>query len=164
MTFPVIAITLLTDQHPPDPVSGGAFGPNAVSDTGDSDTVNRPGDGDGGPEVAVMEKKLYEMQAELCKTLSNPKRLEILDILKERQEISVNQLAEMLEIPKANTSQHLAVLRQAGVVNTRKDGINVYYSLKSEKISEACSLTRQILLERLQDHVNLSDLIQKTAD
>lgn len=111
----------------------------------------------------AMEKKLYEMQAELCKTLSNPKRLEILDILKEREEISVNQLAELLEIPKANTSQHLAVLRQAGVVNTRKDGINVYYSLRSAKISEACSLTRQILLERLEDHVSLSDLIKKNG-
>ena len=115
-------------------------------------------------EVVGMDKKLYEMQAELCKTLSNPKRLEILDILKEREEISVNSLAEMLEIPKANTSPHLAVLRQAGVVNTRKDGINVYYSLKSAKISEAGSLTRQILLERLEDHVNLSDLIRKTGD
>lgn len=115
-------------------------------------------------EVVGMEKKLYEMQAELCKTLSNPKRLEILDILKEREEISVNSLAEMLEIPKANTSQHLAVLRQAGVVNTRKDGINVYYSLKSAKISEACSLTRQILLERLEDSVSLSDLIRKTGE
>ena len=87
-----------------------------------------------------------------------------MNILKEHKEISVNQLAECLAIPKANTSQHLAVLRQAGVVNTRKDGINVYYSLRSEKISEACSLTRQILLDRLQDHVNLSDLILKTGD
>ncbi len=109
-----------------------------------------------------MEKKLYEMQAELCKTLSNPKRLEILDILREREEISVNDLAELLEIPKANTSQHLAVLRQARVVNTRKDGINVYYSLRSDKISEACAITRQILLERLEDQVNLSDLIKKS--
>jgi len=111
-----------------------------------------------------MEKKLYEMQAELCKTLSNPKRLEILDILKERQEISVNSLAELLEIPKANTSQHLAVLRQAGVVSTRKDGINVYYSLRSNKISEACALTRQILLERLEAQAGLTDLIKKSSD
>ena len=111
-----------------------------------------------------MENKLFEMQAELCKTLSNPKRLEILDILKECKEISVNSLAELLEIPKANTSQHLAVLRQAGVVNTRKDGINVYYSLRSAKISEACSLTRQILLDRLEDQVTLSDLIKKGED
>ncbi|MBK7770818.1 MAG: winged helix-turn-helix transcriptional regulator [bacterium] len=111
-----------------------------------------------------MDRKLFELQAELCKTLANPKRLEILEILKEHSEISVNELAELLEIPKANTSQHLAVLRQAGVVATRKDGINVYYSLRSTKISEACSLTRQILLERLEANVGLSDLIRRGGD
>ena len=40
------------------------------------------------------------------------------------------------------------------------DGINVYYSLRSSKISEACSLTRQILLERLEDQVGLTNLIR----
>lgn len=108
-----------------------------------------------------MDRKLFELQAELCKTLANPKRLEILEILKEHREISVNELSELLEIPKANTSQHLAVLRQAGVVATRKDGINVYYSLRSTKISEACSLTRQILLERLEANAGLTDLIRR---
>ncbi|MBU0741788.1 metalloregulator ArsR/SmtB family transcription factor [bacterium] len=103
------------------------------------------------------------MQAELCKTLSNPKRLEILDILKDEGEICVNELAERLEIPKANTSQHLAVLRQAGVVNTRKDGINVYYSLRSRKITDACSLTRDILLERLEDQMGLTNMIKKNS-
>jgi len=100
-----------------------------------------------------VDRKLYEMQAELCKTLSNPKRLEILDILKSAGEITVNALAESLEIPKANTSQHLAVLRQSGVVNSRRDGVNVFYSLHSARISEACALTRQILVERLQDQM-----------
>jgi ArsR family transcriptional regulator len=100
-----------------------------------------------------MDRSLYEMQAQLCKSLANPKRLEILDILKREQEITVNALAEQLAIPKANTSQHLAVLRQAGVVSTRRDGINVYYSLRSERISEACALTRQILVERLEDQM-----------
>ncbi len=108
-----------------------------------------------------MDRKLFELQAELCKTLANPKRLEILEILKEHPEVSVNELSDLLEIPKANTSQHLAVLRQAGVVDTRKDGINVYYSLRSTKISEACSLTRQILLERLEANVGLTDLIRR---
>jgi ArsR family transcriptional regulator len=108
-----------------------------------------------------MDRKLFELQAELCKTLANPKRLEILEILKEHPEIAVNDLADLLEIPKANTSQHLAVLRQAGVVATRKDGINVYYSLRSTKISEACALTRQILLERLEANAGLTDLIRR---
>ena len=109
-----------------------------------------------------MEKKLFEMQAELCKTLANAKRLEILEILKNQQEISVNELAEQLEIPKANTSQHLALLRKAGVVTTRKDGINVYYRLRSTKISDACSLTRQILLERLEDQVGLANILKRS--
>jgi len=100
-----------------------------------------------------MDRSLNEMQAQLCKTLANPKRLEILEILKRDKEITVNSLAEQLEIPKANTSQHLAVLRQAGVVNTRREGINVFYSLRSERISEACALTRQILVERLEDQM-----------
>jgi len=100
-----------------------------------------------------MDRTLYEMQAQLCKTLANPKRLEILDVLKRDREVTVNALAELLEIPKAITSQHLAVLRQSGVVNTRRDGINVYYSLRSERISEACALTRQILVERLEDQM-----------
>lgn len=100
-----------------------------------------------------MDRKLYEMQAQLCKTLSNPKRLEILDILEAEKEITVNALAKALEIPKANTSQHLAVLRQAGVVSTRRDGINVYYSLRSPRISEACALTRQILVENLENQM-----------
>lgn len=115
-------------------------------------------------KAGEMDRKLFELQAELCKTLANPKRLEILEILKEHQEISVNDLADLLEIPKANTSQHLAILRQAGVVATRKDGINVYYSLRSTKISEACALTRQILLERLEANAGLTDLIRRAQD
>ena len=111
-----------------------------------------------------VDRKLFELQAELCKTLANPKRLEILEILKDHREIAVNDLAELLDIPKANTSQHLAVLRQAGVVSTRKDGINVYYSLRSTKISEACSLTRQILLERLEANAGLTDLIRRGGE
>lgn len=114
-----------------------------------------------GRGVDAVDRKLFELQAELCKTLANPKRLEILEILREHPEISVNEMAELLEIPKANTSQHLAVLRQAGVVATRKDGINVYYSLRSTKISEACALTRQILVERLEAHAGLTEMIRR---
>jgi ArsR family transcriptional regulator, virulence genes transcriptional regulator len=102
-----------------------------------------------------MDRKIYELQAQLCKTLANPKRLEILDVLKTAGEITVNALAKALDIPKANTSQHLSVLRQAGVVQSRRDGINIYYRLRSDRISEACALTRQILLERLEEHMAL---------
>ena len=100
-----------------------------------------------------MDHKIYELQAQLCKTLANPKRLQILDILKAGGETTVNALARELGIPKANTSQHLAVLRQAGVVRSRRDGTSIHYSLRSVRIGEACALTRQILLEGLEEQM-----------
>ena len=64
-----------------------------------------------------------------------------------RQEIE--GLLAALGLPLSLLSEE----RQAGVVTTRRDGINVYYSLRSERISEACSLTRQILVENLEDQM-----------
>ena len=110
--------------------------------------------------------ELHDMASQACellKAMANEWRLIILCQLSEGEK-TVSELQSLLGLSQSALSQHLAVLRQAGVVNTRKDGINVYYSLKSAKISEACSLTRQILLERLEDHVSLSDLIKKTGD
>ena len=47
------------------------------------------------------------------------------------------------------------------MVSTRKEGINVFYSLRSQKITEACSITRTILVERLEDQVGLTNLIRE---
>ena len=63
--------------------------------------------------------------------------------------MSVNELAGALEISQANLSQHLAVMREKGIVTTRRKGVNVFYSLSSPKITRACDLMRQVLLEHL---------------
>ena len=105
-----------------------------------------------------FKHELFAQFARVGKALSNANRLELLEFLAQGER-SVEALANVAGLTVANTSQHLAVLRQAGVVNTRKDGINVYYSLRSQKITEACYLTRDILVERLQDQLNLSNLI-----
>jgi ArsR family transcriptional regulator len=55
-------------------------------------------------------KTLFELQSEVCKTLASPKRLEILNALKESEK-TVSELVEILGVPKANVSQHLAVMR-----------------------------------------------------
>jgi ArsR family transcriptional regulator len=60
---------------------------------------------------------LYEMQANICHALSHPLRLYILDLLSS-EEMSSSQLLEVLEIPKANLSQHLSVLKEAGILKT----------------------------------------------
>lgn len=107
-----------------------------------------------------MDRKVFEMQAEICKTLANPKRLEIINALKDG-ELSVGDLVERLGITKANVSQHLAVLRQSRVVSTRRDGVNIYYTINNPKIIEACSLMKAVLLEQLAESEGLARKIKR---
>lgn len=95
-------------------------------------------------------KQFFNMHAEVCKTLANPKRLEILYALKEG-ELPVNELVKRLGISKANISQHLAVLRQRRVVAYRREGVNIYYRISNPKIIKACALMREVLMEQLTE-------------
>ena len=97
----------------------------------------------------MMDRQLYKLHAGICHTLANPKRLEIIDRLRDR-ELSVTELAEALEISQANLSQHLSIMRQRGIVTTRREGLNVFYKLSNPKIIKACDLMRQVLLENLE--------------
>jgi ArsR family transcriptional regulator len=103
----------------------------------------------------MTDRQLYELHASICHTLSNPKRLEIIDRLRNR-ELSVTELADALEISQANLSQHLAIMRQKGIVTTRREGLNVFYSLRNSKIVQACDLMRQVLLEHLEAGAKLA--------
>jgi ArsR family transcriptional regulator len=102
----------------------------------------------------MTDRQLYKLHASICHTLSNPKRLEIIDKLRVR-ELSVTALAEALEISQANLSQHLAIMRQKGIVTTRRDGLNVFYKLSNPKIVKACDLMRQVMLEHLETGAKL---------
>ena len=97
----------------------------------------------------MADRQLYELHAAICQTLANPKRLEIIDRLRDG-EIPVSELAEAMGISQANLSQHLAVMRQKGIVTTRRAGLSVYYRLSNPKIIKACDLMRQVLLEHLE--------------
>lgn len=97
----------------------------------------------------MIDRQLYKLHAGICHTLANPKRLEIIDKLR-GQELSVTELAEALEISQANLSQHLSLMRQRGIVTTRREGLNVFYRLSNPKIIKACDLMRQVLLENLK--------------
>ncbi|MGE5894722.1 MAG: ArsR/SmtB family transcription factor [bacterium] len=104
------------------------------------------------------QKTLFEMQAEVCKTLSSPKRLEILSILKDGEK-SVSELVEILGVPKANVSQHLAVMRHKGILKSRREGVNIYYSLANQKVIKACTLMKEVLTEQLKERNNILELV-----
>jgi len=103
-----------------------------------------------------MDKRVYPMHAQLCETLANPKRLEVLDTLA-RGSKSVSGLAEETGIPQANLSQHLALLRQRGIVRAERRGKRVFYAIAHPEMIEACRLIRKVLLKQLRERGKLAE-------
>jgi ArsR family transcriptional regulator len=95
----------------------------------------------------LTDKSVFEMQAEICKILTNPKRIEILNVLR-NEEKTVSELVTALGVSKANVSQHLAVMRHKGILSTRRVGVNIYYRVANPKVIEACALMKEVLFEQ----------------
>lgn len=103
-------------------------------------------------EQKVKEKEedeLTMLQAEICKVLAHPKRLQIVYALRGGEKY-VGELAAELRLPYANLSQHLRALHAAGIVEARHEGKYSYYRLTTPQIAEACEVVRQALRERLE--------------
>lgn len=100
--------------------------------------------------------ELLKLQADLCKTFADPKRLFIIKELC-NGERSVGQLAEKLGVRPANVSQHLAILRDRGAVEARREATTLYYRLSDPKIGEACNLMQQVLLNQLEKNRHLAE-------
>jgi len=99
---------------------------------------------------AKAEEELYRLQAEFCKAMVHPTRIHVLRALKHGEK-SVNDLARIVGVTQANASQHLAILRQFGLLQTRRDGSTIYYSIADHRIIEACELVRTCIGERLKN-------------
>ncbi len=97
--------------------------------------------------MSEIERELYRLHASVCKGLAEPKRLLIINALRDGER-SVGDLCEDLNLQQANVSQHLAVLRDKGLVTTRKDGQRVFYALSSTKIIQAVDLLREVMAEQ----------------
>ncbi len=101
-----------------------------------------------------MQDQLYAYHAEMCKVFSHPKRLELIELLRER-ESSVGDLSQKLELSPANLSQHLAMMRERRILACRKEGNNVYYRIANPKLLQAFDLLRQILVEQIEQDAAL---------
>lgn len=95
-----------------------------------------------------LTEATYLLHAQILKTLANPRRLMVLDLL-HGQERSVEDLESALSLPHVNVAQHLAALRAEGLIVARREGATVYYSLVSDLLAEACDLFHQFLTERM---------------
>ena len=107
--------------------------------------------------------EILVMQAEILKTLASPRRLEILHRLAEGP-CEVGRLAEDIGASQPNISQHLAVLRTAGLVDAERDGREVRYRLSDPDVMVACGLMRGVLTRRLSRLGRLSTVDQTLAE
>jgi ArsR family transcriptional regulator len=101
-----------------------------------------------------IEERMFQMHAEICKSMANPTRLKIMNLLREGEK-SVEELKEYLKLPKANLSQHLSVLRQRRIVSTRRAGLNIYYRITNPKMIKACDILREVLVEQIYEDEKL---------
>ena len=100
------------------------------------------------------ELQLYRMQAELCQILADPTRLELLHALESGPK-RVKDLMEITSQRQAKISQHLAILRQRGIVEGQRAGNEMHYALRDRRIIDACRITREILLDQLSGQAAL---------
>jgi len=96
--------------------------------------------------IFMRKESFYHLHADICKTIANPRRLAIIDMI-HKGEMTVSTLVKKIGISQANLSQHLAILRSKGVVRTRREGNNIYYSIANPKIIEAYDLISEVLRE-----------------
>ncbi|GIW07243.1 MAG: transcriptional regulator [Dehalococcoidia bacterium] len=107
--------------------------------------------------------ELYRLQADLCQTLADPTRLEILDLLNDGP-LPVKAIVDATGQRQTKISQHLAVLRQRGIVRADRVGVEMHYAIADPRILDACHITREMLLDRLRRQGELADRFAAVLD
>jgi len=102
----------------------------------------------------------FELHAEVCKTFGHPKRLIIISTLR-NGECTVTELSEQTKIDPSNLSQHLHLLREKGLVTTRREGTKIHYSLSHPNIGKALDLMSSFLDQKIASSANM---IKKRKD
>jgi len=107
----------------------------------------------------MSSRSIFEMQAELCKTMGNAARLQIVHVLREGPK-RVSDIVEATALAQAKVSQHLAVLRAYGIVTTKREGKDVIYRIANPKLTRVCDLMREVLAEQASDRSEVFRALQ----
>ncbi|MCL5070414.1 MAG: metalloregulator ArsR/SmtB family transcription factor [Actinobacteria bacterium] len=102
---------------------------------------------------------IFILHANICKTLANPRRLEIIAALRD-DELTATQIVRRIHISKANLSQHMKILIEKGVVLSRRECLNVFYKLSDERITKACDMMREVLIKNLEQNKTMLEEIK----
>lgn len=115
----------------------------------------------GAPAAHVRSDPVYVLKAQLFRVLGHPVRIRILELLMDGER-TVGDLQAALGLDSSGTSQHLAALRQQGVLESRRAGSSVYYRIRDPRVSQLMAVAKQILTSALSDsHALLADLVEE---
>ena len=106
----------------------------------------------------MSSKKIFELHADVCKALGHPLRIEVIDLLQDK-ELCFTDILGITGGLKSNLSQHLSVMTKKGILKTRRDGQCIYFSLSSKKVAQACRLMREVLIESLKKNQEILEKI-----
>jgi DNA-binding transcriptional ArsR family regulator len=102
------------------------------------------------PVEAVQRRPVYQIKAEFFRVLGHPVRVRILELLRDGER-TVGDLQLQLQMDSSGTSQHLGALRKQGVLDSRREGTSVYYSVRDPRIFQLLEVARQILNTSLSE-------------
>ena len=102
-----------------------------------------------------MQNSLRRFKAGVFQALAHPTRIAIVELLRDEGEVAVSRIYERLGLEQANASQHLAVLRGKQIVVGRKNGNQVFYSLRDPILGKILNLMRQYFQAHLKEAMEL---------
>jgi ArsR family transcriptional regulator len=102
-----------------------------------------------------MQDDLRRFKAGVFQALANPTRIAIVELLRDEKEVPVSRIHERLGLEPANASQHLSVLRSKQIVVGRKDGNQVFYSLRDPILGKVLDLMRQYFQAHLSEALDM---------
>ena len=97
-----------------------------------------------------MQGKIAQLKADLFKALAHPTRIRILQLLSDGEHC-VCDIFEQLNVEQANTSQHLSLMKKHGVLQSRKEGLRVIYSIKHPEILEILNIADGVLRKQVDE-------------
>lgn len=116
-----------------------------------------------GSATHVRSDPVYVVKAQLFRVLGHPVRIRMLELLADGER-TVGDIQAELSLDSSSTSQHLAALRQQGVLQSRRAGTSVYYAIRDPRVNQLLAVAKQILTSALSDsHTLLSDLAADPA-
>ncbi len=96
-----------------------------------------------------MEDQIYAYHAEMCQVFSHPKRLEVINVLRDG-EMTVTELSQKVGMTVGNLSQHLSMMKDRHILLSRKEGNQVHYRIANPRLLRCFDMMREMLFEQIR--------------